>query len=491
MKTPSRKKRMERWRSLVVIVVVSMAIFLDTVDVSIVNVALPDLQRGLQLTTTQLQWVPGIYGLTYAGFMLLGGRAADLLGRRRIFFVGAALLAPQSRATRGWLLIVARGVQGIGAALTMPAATSILTTTFPEGEERNKALGIFSATGGAGFTCGLVLGGLLTNFVGWHWVFLVNVPFVLLILVLSRLLVPEGRHVQEDSPSSDIAGAITVTAGLLLLVYATTTANGSGTTLLSTGGLLGLALVLLALFFIIEWRSRTPLVPLHIFRSRNLSTACVVSFTLLGSFFGFLFIYTLYLQEVLHFTSFQASLVLLPASIASVLTSQFVAPWLMNRFGLKATVSLGMFCLLSGIALFLRTGATSDYVGIILPSTLLTQAFGMALCIPSLPVAAVTSIKQTEQGLAAGLQGTSLQAGGGIFVALTATIVTISTQSTSLMAVPSEEVQLQGLHRGLLVGVPGPVFRFPLALATPLAYGLTPKKTSRILLSSCTARPIW
>src|SRR5579859_6219375 len=170
-----QEKRAERWRSLAVIVV-SMAIFLNAVDVSIVNVALPLLQRDLQLTTTQLQWIPGIYGLTYAGCLLLGGRAADLLGRRRMFLVGATVFGLASLVSGlssiGWVLILARGVQGIGAALTMPAATSILTTTFPEGPERNKALGIFSATAGAGFTSGLVLGGVLITFINWHWIFL-------------------------------------------------------------------------------------------------------------------------------------------------------------------------------------------------------------------------------------------------------------------------------------------------------------------------------
>ncbi len=447
-RSEQREKRTERWRSLAV-VVVSMAIFLNTVDVSIVNVALPVLQRDLQLTTTELQWIPGIYGLTYAGFMLLGGRAADLLGRRRMFFVGATLFGLASLVsgltTIGWMLILARGVQGVGAALTMPAATSILTTTFPEGPERNQALGIFSATGGAGFTCGLVLGGVLTTFINWHWIFLVNVPVVLLILLLTRLVVPEGRS--SLARSYDIAGAITVTGGLMLLVYATTQANESSATFLRTAGLLFLAILCLASFLVIEWRSHAPLMPLHIWRSRSLNAACVVSFALLGSFFGFLFICALYLQEVLHYSPLQASLALLPGSIASILTSQFVAPWLMNRLGMKRTVSLGMFCLLSGIALFLRAEATSDYVGIILPSTLLTQGLGMAICIPSLAIAAVAGIEPTEQGLAAGLQGTSLQAGGGIFVALTAAVVTISMSSG--------EAQLQGLHMGVLVLVAG------------------------------------
>src|SRR6266852_7975709 len=388
MKTPSlteqrseqREKRTERWRSLAV-VVVSMAVFLDTVDVSIVNVALPTIKLNLQLTTTDLQWVPGVYVLTYAGFMLLGGRAADLLGRRRIFLLGATLFGLASLtgglANSGWLLIVARGVQGIGAALTMPSAVSILTTTFAEGPERNKALGIFSATGGAGFTCGLVLGGVLTNFISWHWVFLVNVPVVLLILLLTRIVVPASRSMVQER-SYDLAGAVTVTGGLLLLVYAMTQANESSATPLKTGGLLALALVLLGCFILIERRSRSPLMPLRIFRSHTLVASSVASLTLLGSFFGFLFICTLYLQDVLHYSPVLASLALVPASIIAIPVSQFVAPWFMNRVGLRFSAVLGLLCLLSSIALFLRIGASADYAGIILPSTILYQV-GMSI----------------------------------------------------------------------------------------------------------------
>jgi EmrB/QacA subfamily drug resistance transporter len=452
------------------VVVVSMAIFLDTVDVSIVNVALPTIKLDLQLTTTDLQWVPGVYVLTYAGFMLLGGRAADLLGRRRIFLLGAILFGLASLSgglvNSGWLLILARGVQGIGAALTMPAATSILTTTFPEGPERNKALGIFSATGGAGFTCGLVLGGVLTNFINWHWVFLVNVPVVLLILLLARVVVPEGRSL-AGTRSYDLAGAVTVTGGLLLLVYTITQASGGDATPLKTGGLLALALFLLAVFLCIEWRSKAPLMPLRIFRSSTLVATCVVSFTLLGSFFSFLFICTLYLQEVLHYSPIRASLALLPASIASILASQFVAPWFMNRLGMKFTVSLGMLCLLGGIALFLRAGTTGDYVGIVLPSTLLAM-LGMAMCVPSLAVAAVSGIEQTEQGLAAGLQGTLGQAGGGLGLAITAVVVTtskISAQGFVQTSVPLVAAQLHGLHMGLLVIVAGAALGMLIALA--------------------------
>ena len=464
MKTASvREKRSEKQeqragrRSWVALILVSMAVFLGAVDVSIVNVALPMIKHDLQLTTTELQWVPGVYLLTYTGFMLLGGRAADLFGRRRIFLFGVTLfgLAGLSGglAHSGWLLILARAGQGIGAALTMPAAMSIITTTFPEGPQRNKALGIFIATGGAGFACGLALGGVLTTFFSWHWVFFVNVPVVLLILLLSRVVVREDRR-EGGRRSYDLAGAITVTAGLLLLVYAMTQANEEGATPLKAAGLFALALVLLVIFLLIEWRSKAPLMPFHIFRSSTLGAACGVSFLMEGAFFSFLFISALYLQTVLHSSPLDASLTLLPAAIAAIPVSQFVAPWFMNRLGTKFTVGLGLLGLLSGIMLFLRTGVTSDYVGIILPSTLLTMPCGMALCLPTMAAVAVSGIKPTEQGLASGLLGMSGQAGGGLFLAFTATVITVSTNvahGVARVSVPLEVAQLSGLHAGLLV----------------------------------------
>lgn len=327
-----REKRADRWRWALA-VLVSMAVFLDTVDVSIINVALPNLQRDLQLTTTDLQWVQGAYVLTNAGFQLLGGRAADLLGRRRIFLLGIALFGLSSLsgglAHSGWLLIVARGMQGIGAAMMFPAAVSILTTTFAEGPDRSKALGIFTATAGAGFSLGLVVGGLLTSFISWHWVFFVNVPFVVLIVVLGLLIVPEGRS-PRGTRSYDLAGAVTVTAGLLLLVYAITQANDGEATPGKTVGLFLFALVLLAVFILIERRAIAPLMPLRILRTSTLRAANVAFLTLLGSFFGFLFIFTLYLQDVLRYSPLNASLALLPGSLVSILISRYVAPWLLN-----------------------------------------------------------------------------------------------------------------------------------------------------------------
>lgn len=445
-----REKRVWRW---VVAVLVSMAVFLDTVDVSIINIALPNLQRDLHLTTTELQWVPGAYVLTNAGLQLLGGRAADLLGRRRIFLTGIILFGLSSfaggLAHSGWLLILARGMQGVGAAMMFPSAVSILTTTFAEGPERSKALGIFTATAGAGFSLGLVLGGLLTSFISWHWIFFVNVPIVALIVVLALLIVPEGRSAVVTR-SYDLPGAITVTAGLLLLVYAITQANDSDATLGKTAGLLGFALVLLVVFVHIEQRTTSPLMPLRIFRASTIRAANVAFLTLLGSFFGFLFVFTLYLQDVLHYTPIQASLALLPGSLISIPFARFVAPWLVNRVGMKLSCSLGLLCLMSGIALFARAGASSDYIGNILPAVILTQ-IGMSIGNTTLSLAGVSGIEATEQGLAAGLQGAVGAAGGGLGLAIVAAVIATATAAMSATAVPTLAVQLSGLHAGLLV----------------------------------------
>lgn len=443
------EKRADTWR-WVVAVLVSMAVFFDTVDVSIINVALPNLQRGLHLTTTDLQWVQGAYVLTNAGLQLLGGRAADLLGRRRVFLIGISLFGLSSLigglAPVGWLLILARGMQGTGAAMMFPAAVSILTTTFAEGPERSKALGIFTATAGTGFSLGLVVGGLLTSFVNWHWVFFVNVPFVVLIVVLSLLIVPEGRSALAKR-SYDLPGAIMVTSGLLLLVYTITQASDSGATFGKTVGLLLLALVLLVVFILIEQRASSPLVPLRIFRASTLRSANVAFLTLLGSFFGFLFIFTLYLQNVLHYSPIQASLALLPGSLVSILSARFLAPWLVNRLGMRLSCSLGLLCLMSGIALFVRIGTNSDYLGTILPVVLLTQ-IGMSIGNTTLALAGVSGIEATEQGLAAGLQGAVGAAGGGFGLAIVAAVVGAITTTT---AAPTVVDQLGGFHAGLLV----------------------------------------
>ncbi|GLV54436.1 MFS transporter [Dictyobacter sp. S3.2.2.5] len=449
--------------------VVSLAIFLDALDVSIVTIALPNIQQDLQLTTTELQWVPGIYVLTYAGFQLLGGGAADLLGRRLIFLLGATLFGVASLmaglAPSGWLLILARGGQGIGAALTFPAAVSILTTTFAEGPKRNKALGVFSAMGAAGFTGGVILGGVVTTSLSWHWIFFLNIPFMLLILLFSRLVVLEDRPPTRER-RYDLAGAVTVTAGLLLLVYALTQAQEEGANMVKTGGLVALTILILLCFLLIERWSKAPLMPLSILRSRTLFVASVASLALQGSVFGFLFIYTLSLQEVHHFSPVNTSLTLVPASIASALIGLFVAPWSIHRLGIRFTGVLGLLCLSCGIMLFWRTGEAGNYTGAILPSVVLALA-GAGLAGPTLSVSAISGIAPKEQGLAAGLQGTFLQAGGGLGLAITTVVIAASLafeHGIAHTSIPEITAQSNSYHTGLLVAAGGAILGALIAL---------------------------
>jgi EmrB/QacA subfamily drug resistance transporter len=451
-------ERARTGRQWIVLLLVCMATLLDALDTGIVNVALPSIQHDLHLSTLDLPWIQGAYVLTFGGFLLLGGRSADLFGRRRIFLLGTGLFGLASflcgLSSSGWLLILARGVQGIGAAMTVPSALSILTTTFAEGPRRNQAMGIYVAISASGFSFGLILGGLLTTFLSWHWVFYVNLPFAMLILLLGPMMIQESRS-RLRSRSYDLAGAVTVTAGVLLLVYAITQSTQAGATLWRTIGLFAASLLLLAVFVLIEWRAKAPLIPLRIFRSRTTTAANLGSFALLGAFFSFLLIVTLYLQDVLHASPLLASLALLPAGLASLPVCALLTPRLVNRLGMKLSAGLGLLCLAIGIALFMRIGPSSDYVGVILLPMLVTITLGMSIGFPSLAIAAVSGIANSEQGLAAGLQSAAMQVGGGLWLAITTAVAVGSSAQTQAVASQAGAItvqaQLTGFHLGLLV----------------------------------------
>lgn len=434
--------------------IVSIALFMDALDVAIVNVALPNIQHSLNLSTTDLTWVQGAYTLAYAGFLLLGGRAADQFGRRRTLLYGMGLFGGASLvgglAQTAWLLILARILQGLGAAFTVPAAISIVTTAFPEGPARNKALGIVGATVSGGFSFGLVCGGLLTGFINWHWVFFVNVVIVLPLLLFTLLILRPDRSAATTRRSADTLGALTGTAGLLLLVYTITRANDAAATLLQMVGLACGAIILLGAFVMIERRATSPLLPLRLFRLRTLRAANLISLTLLGCLFSFLFIATLYMQDIGHYTPVQSAFALLPMALLSVLVSQFLPARLVTRFGVKTAVALGMFLLTLGILVFSRIGPVPNYVGVILVGSVLIGGFGMGIAYSALSIAAVMSVANEEQGLAAAIQSTSLQVGGGLGLAIIVAVVnavtialTTSTPGSALAA------QLQGFHIGL------------------------------------------
>ena len=402
--------------------------FIVVLDASIVNVALPSIGADLHFSQENLSWVVNAYTLTFGGFLLLGGRLADLLGRRRMFIVGALLFGAASLA--GGLaaseaqLIAARAIQGLGAAIISPAALSIVTTTFAEGAERNRALGVWGAVAGAGGAAGVLLGGVLTEFLGWEWVLLVNVPIAAIVAFLAPRLLMESRH--PTATSFDIPGAVSVTAGLALLVYGlvnTVEAGwGSSETLLILGG----ALALLVIFVTIESRSRNPLMPFTIFRLRTLTGANIVGLLVGMSLLSMFFFISLYLQQVLGYEPLKAGLSYVPLSILIILSAGG-ASQLVTRVGFKPTLITGMLLISVGLLWFSQVSAPGGtYLGdVLFPSMIVAVGLGFAF-VP-VTIAAVTGTRPDEAGLASGLINTSQQVGGALGLAIAATVANSTT----------------------------------------------------------------
>ena len=443
-------------RSRLALAVVSTAILLDALDLSITQVALPSIQGDLRLSPSALQWVANAYVLTYGGFLLLGGRAADLLGRRRVFLAGLLTFGAMSLACglapSAAPLVVARGLQGIGAALTVPAAVSIIATSFAEGEERNRALGVFAASASAGFSVGLVLGGVLTDALSWRWIFLVKVPVVALVALLALRAVAEGRAAASARRSYDVAGAVMSVSGLLLLVFVITqlarrtVAPGA----LVTAGVL--AIVLLVAFVVNERRASDPLLPLDLFRLRTLRAADLASLTVLAAPFGFAYVTTLYMQDVQGHSALATGLALLPGAVLSALVSRYAAPWLVERVGLRPTATAGLTVVAVVFALLLRTDVSATYEAVVLPASIICLGLGMGVSYPVFTIGAVSGVSDRQQGIAAGVQSTALQVGGGLGLALVSAAV-----AGTLGARPDPAAYVDALHVGALVGAALPV----------------------------------
>lgn len=361
------------------------------------NVQLPAIRQSLHLSTATAQFVVSTYLVTYAGFLLLGGRIADQLDRRLVFMGGVALFGLASLAGglafEPTLLVVARAAQGIGAAFTAPAALSIIITTFDQGPERNKALGIYSGMGASGFAIGAVVSGVLTSVLNWRWGFFDYVTIAVPVILLTPVLVAKSHHSAAPTRKLDFAGAIAITAALLILVYTVGEAEGVvlGQTLLG----LTLALILLVVFVVIEKYVRAPILPLRIFRSRPLTSANLVALTFLAAFTSLLFIATLYLQNMLGYLPFQAGLVFVPMGIVAVIGSN-LAPWLINRLGVKPTLVLGMLSITAGIALTALLLTEGTFWNILFPSLLVGA--GLSLAFPPMTIAAVTGVQNADQG---------------------------------------------------------------------------------------------
>jgi MFS family permease len=399
-------------------------LFLDGLDVSMVGMALPSIESDLGLTTSQLQWIVSGYVLGYGGFLLLGGRAADLLGRRRVLLIALAVFAVASAlggvVSDGTLLVITRFLKGVSAAFTAPAGLSIITTQFAEGPERNRALSIYTATGASGFSLGLVAGGLLTE-LGWRWTFLLPVPIALLLLALGPRFLPRDRVELTRRRSFDIPGAVTLTAGMLLLVRTIVEAPDQGWSSAETIGGFALALALLATFVAIERRSSAPLVRLGILRNASLVRANLGMMALFGAYVGFQFVTTLYLQTMNGWSPVETALAFLPAGILVAVGSPRLGP-LVDRYGPTRLIAAGAVSSLAGYVLVLRLDTLPDYAGVILP-TILLIGIGFMLLFPTLNIQATSGVQDHEQGLASGLVQTSFQVGGAVGLAIVTAVV--------------------------------------------------------------------
>jgi EmrB/QacA subfamily drug resistance transporter len=423
------------------------ALFLDAMDVSSTGVALPSIRNELDMSTSSLQWVVSAYVLGYGGFLLLGGRAADLLGRRRVFLISLGVFVVASGlgalANDGTLLIATRFIKGISAGFTAPAGLSIITTNFAEGPARNKALAIYTATGATGFSLGLVLSGVLTE-IGWRWVFLFPAPLALITLLAAIRLVPDdGRP--PRSGSFDLAGALGVTAGMLLLVFTVVEAPDAGLSSARTLAGLGGAAAILAAFVAHEQRTANPLVRLGILRSSPLVRANLGAMALIGAWFGFQFIATLYMQQLRGWSALETGLAIFPGGLMVALLSPRLAP-LIERFGVERLIVAGLASTVGAYALFLPIGLDSNYAVAMFP-TFFLAGLGFALAYGPLNIAATNGIAPEEQGLAGGLVNTSFQFGGALVLAVVTAVNNASATGSSPQGL------LDGFHAAVLVSL--------------------------------------
>jgi EmrB/QacA subfamily drug resistance transporter len=418
--TSAQQFEQRRWIALVLL---CLAQFVVVLDASIVNVALPTIGGALDFSQDNLSWVVNAYVLTFGGFLLLGGRLADLLGRRRVFIGGLGLFAVASLvggfAESDAMLIAARAVQGLGAALLSPAALSIITTTFRDGSERNKALGVWGAVAGSGGAAGVLLGGVLTEYAGWEWVLWVNVPIGVVAALLAPALVRESRS-ESATRRFDLAGAISVTAGLSLLVYGLVDATQAGWGSAQTIGLLSAAVALIAVFIAVERRSDAPLVPFRIFRLRTLTGANVVGVLTGASLFSMFFFISLYMQQVLDYSAIKTGLSYLPLA-GTIIIAAGIASQLVTRVGFKPVLAAGMAFISAGLLWFSTVPVDGSFAADILGPSILA-AVGLGFAFVPQTIAAVSGVADREAGLASGLINTSQQVGGALGLAVLATI---------------------------------------------------------------------
>jgi EmrB/QacA subfamily drug resistance transporter len=439
-----------KWLALALLSAVQ---FMVVLDIAVVNVALPSIKLDLGFSEQNLQWVISAYALAFGGFLLLGGRAADVLGRRRVFMVGLVLFTAASLlAGLAWSetsLIVARTLQGLGAAVISPAALSMVSTTFTEGRERNVALGVWGAVGGFGAAAGVLLGGVFTELLNWSWIFFVNVPVGLAALLLTPFLLSESRDATVRS--FDVPGAVLVTAGLSLVVYSITQAGEVGWLAGRTVTTFAVAVALLGAFVAWERRHPEPLMRLGIFRIRTVAGANVAGFILGTALFSMFLMLTLYMQQVLGFSPLQAGVGYLAVAGGAIVWSA-VAAQLVTRLGVKPVLAIGMTSLTAGLVYFTQISVHGSYLADLLPGFLLV-AVGIGFAFVPISIAALAGVEAREAGLASGLINTSQQIGGALGIAALSTIATSRTADAVAGGTPLHNALVHGFTGAFAAGV--------------------------------------
>jgi len=432
-----------RWMALVIVCLGDLMIVLD---VTIVGVALPSIREDLGFTESSLAWVANAYLLTFGGFLLLAGRLGDLFGHKRLFLLGITLFTLASLgcglATTQGLLVGARAVQGLGGAVVSAVALSLIVTLFTEPGERAKAMGVFGFVAAGGGTIGVLLGGIITDTLSWHWIFLVNIPIGAAVFALSRSVLPDGRG-QAPTGRLDVTGAVTVTASLMLAVYAIVNGNDVGWTSALTLGLLAVSALLLALFLFVEARVRAPLVPLGLFRLRNVATSNVVGVLWAAAMFAWFFLSALYLQLVLGYSPLQVGLAFLPANLIMAVFSLGLSAKLVMRFGIRVPLATGLILASLGLLLFARAPVEGTFVVDVLPSMILL-GIGAGMAFNPVLLAAMSDVAPEETGLASGVVNTSFMMGGALGLAVLASLA--ASHTDTLLA--SGDDQLTALTGG-------------------------------------------
>jgi EmrB/QacA subfamily drug resistance transporter len=440
-----------RWYALYVLCLASLMIVLDA---TIVNVALPSIKKDLGFTESSLAWVVNAYLLTYGGFLLLGGRLGDFLGPRKMFIGGIVLFTLASLvcglSTTQWMLVAARAVQGIGGATASAVSLALMMGLFTTAGDRAKAMGFFGFVAAGGGSIGVLLGGILTDLISWHWIFLVNVPIGAVVVPLALRLLPADQRAERRG-RIDFAGAIVITGALMVAVYAIVNGNSNGWTSAQTLGLLGLAAALLAVFLVIESRVESPLVPLGIFRHRNLRISNIIGVLWAASMFAWFFLSALYLQQVLGYSPLQVGLSFLPANLIMAAFALGLSAKVVMKFGLRLPIALGLSLAALGLLLFVRAPVDGDLFVDVLPSMILL-GLGAGLAFNPVLLAAMSDVEPTEAGLASGIVNTSFMMGGALGLAILASVAASRTSNLEAEGERHLAALTGGYHLAFLIG---------------------------------------